>query len=104
LTPSQLSKRFLEEQGYVVWKTEHWNAFAHIRQDLFGFADFIACQVGKAKLLIQTTTLSNVSARIKKILSNPIAAVWIDGGRDQIVVHGWFKKGRKWEVKEVFLS
>jgi len=39
---TQRTLRYLREQGIVVAITEHWNAFAHYRQDLFGFIDLIA--------------------------------------------------------------
>lgn len=83
----------------MVAVTERWNPFAKIRQDLFGIIDIVA--IGENKTIgVQTTSYSNMSARVKKIQqseSYPLlkAAGW------NIVVHGWKKnKSNRWEVKE----
>jgi hypothetical protein len=39
-SPTQLSLKKLREEGYTVAVVEHWNSFARIRQDLFGFIDY----------------------------------------------------------------
>ena len=64
-SPTQLSIKYLKDQGYTVAIVEHWNAFARIRQDLFGFIDIIALK-GNETLAVQTTTATNMSARVKK--------------------------------------
>ena len=38
----QRSKQWLEEKGWHVAITEHWNSWAHIRQDLYGLHDLTA--------------------------------------------------------------
>ena len=97
-SPTQRSKAFLEGRGYQVEVTERWNPFARIRQDLFGFIDMLAIREGEI-LGVQTTSRSNMSARIRKIAEHEnVAAVRKAGIR--IEVHGWAKdaKGR-WQVR-----
>lgn len=69
---------------------ERWNAFARIRQDLFGIIDIVALDEQQT-LGVQTTSWTNVSARVKKIADSPhlpalLRAGWV------LEVHGW-KKG-----------
>ena len=102
-TPTQRSLALLRRQGYRVAITEHWNSFVKRRQDLLGFIDVLA--VAPSMLAIQTTSGTNVSARVAKILDLPAAREWVEAGH-RIVVHGWAKRGprgaaKKWECREV---
>ena len=92
MTPLQLSKRRLEKDGWHVEKVEHWNGFARVRQDLFGFADLIAIK-GNDCLLVQTTSAPNLKARVNKILGLQTARLWLESPTRRIVVHGWGKRG-----------
>ena len=65
-SPTQLSLKKLRDEGYLVAITERWNAFAKIRQDMFGFIDLLAIKDGEI-LAVQTTSASNMSARANKI-------------------------------------
>ncbi len=102
-TPTQRSLKHMRDQGYLCEVTERWNPFAKIRQDLFNFVDILCIKDGKT-VAVQTTSYSNISARIKKIQgldSYPIikSAGW------EIVVHGWKKdKSGKWMVREVIME
>lgn len=102
-SPTQLSKAHLEAQGYLVAITEKWNQFARIRQDLFGFVDLIGIKDGET-LAVQTTSGSNVSARVKKIADHEnVGAVRAAGWK--IVCHGWSKNAKgRWTLREVDLS
>ena len=40
-SPTQLSLKLMKERGYLCQIVERWNAFAKIRQDLFGFVDVL---------------------------------------------------------------
>lgn len=103
MSPTQRSLKLLREQGYQVDVTEHWNAFARIRQDLFGFIDLLALRDGET-LAVQTTSYSNVSARVKKITDHENLSFVRKAGWG-ISVHGWHKsKSGKWEVRIVDLS
>ena len=98
MSPTQRSKKFMEKQGYLCAITERWNPHVNIRQDLFGFIDMIAIK-GDDVLAIQTTSGSNVSARIKKIVSLHTAGVWLESVHRRIVVHGWSKQGPRGKRK-----
>lgn len=102
-TPTQRSLRLLRAQGYRVAITEHWNSFVKRRQDLFGFIDLLA--IDAPMMAIQTTSGTNVSARVAKILESDAAREWIEAGH-RIIVHGWAKRGhrgavKRWECREV---
>jgi len=54
-------------------------------------------------LIVQTTTYSNMSARIRKITDSEHIALVRKCGI-MVHVHGWRKVGRKWEVEVEDLS
>lgn len=101
MSPTQLSKRELEKEGYLVEITERWNSFARKRKDLFDFIDLLAIRKGEV-VGVQTTSLSNINARIKKIQEHPNYRPVIDSGI-KIVVHGSYKEKNRWKLKEVWL-
>lgn len=101
-SPTQRSLALLRERGYVAEVVERWNPFARVRHDLFGFADIIAIKPGD-RLLVQTTSGSNVAARIAKIGDNELAQVAREAGFG-IHVHGWRKLKSGWACREVDLS
>lgn len=89
MTPTQRSLAALKEQGYFPVVVERWNAFAKIRQDLWGWCDILAIKKGEV-LAVQVTSTSNVSARIKKIQDSETVGIVRDAGI-RIEVHGWAK-------------
>lgn len=96
-TPTQLTLRHLRDNGWTAEVVEHWNSFAGIRQDLFGIIDVIALN-GLETLGVQTTTASNVPARIRKIADSPNIAAIREAGWT-IRVHGWAKINNRWVLK-----
>lgn len=111
-SPTQRSLLLLKKEGYIPAVTEHFNPFAHIRQDLYGFIDIIGIKPkGRMGVLaVQTTSKANWNARIMKIMGMEVAHQWLQAG-NAIEVHGWYKKGKKgefqtWEVirKEITLQ
>lgn len=97
-SPTQLSLKKLREEGYVVAIVEHYNYFAKIRQDLFGFIDILALK-GKETLAVQTTTATNMSARVKKIGDHENVGPVREAGWT-IHVHGWHQDDKKkWHCK-----
>ncbi len=94
----------LRAEWPLVEKVEHWVSFGGkggIRKDLFGFADFVAVRDGFV-LLVQATSWSNVSARVKKIRELPAHSVWLWSRHRFIEVWGWRKsKSGRWEKKVV---
>jgi hypothetical protein len=107
MSPTQRSLALLRKRGYFVAITERWNPWSKTRVDLFGFIDLLAIR-GNETLAVQTTSGSNVSARIEKIRGLPISAKWLSDTRS-IVVHGWRKVGARgkrklWECREVAVT
>ena len=101
-SPTQRSLKYLRESGYTVAIVEYFNYFTKRRHDLFQFADLLAIRENEV-LLVQVTSGSNVSARIKKITENEhIAAVRKAGMR--VEVHGWRKLKAGWQARVVDLS
>lgn len=102
-SPTTRSKAHLEKLGYRVAITERWNPHARIRQDLFGIIDLIGIREGET-VGVQTTSGSNVSARVRKIADSEAtpdirAAGW------RILVHGWTKgKNGRYTLREVDVS
>jgi hypothetical protein len=101
-SPTQRSLKYLRDDGWTVAIVEHWNSFVRKRYDLFGIIDLLCVKDG-VTMGVQTTSYSNVSARVKKIAdSEHIAALreaeWI------IHVHGWHKVGHRWQVRVVDVS
>lgn len=98
-SPTQNSKKLLKSEGWECEVTERWNPFAKIRQDLFNFCD-ILCLRGKTIMAVQTTSLGHTSARIKKIMEEPLAQKFMDAG-GLIRVHGWAKMGPRGKRKKI---
>lgn len=99
ISPTMRSLKYWKGQSNYVAKTEHWNAFAKVRQDLFGFADLVVLRKERHGILaIQTTSAKNINARETKIRSLPAAKQWLECG-NQIIVEGWSKKGPRGKKK-----
>lgn len=115
MSPTQRSIAWLKAQGWQVARTEHWNSFAKIRQDVWGFADALGCHAQKIYgqpiggepvfmqdendiALFQFTTTPNMSAREAKIRASKEAAYWLRCG-GKIYVYGWAKRGARGKRK-----
>jgi hypothetical protein len=108
-TTTQRSLAHLRADGYIAAVVEHWNQFAGIRQDLFGFADIIAFHpVRPGTLLVQTTVTGSINARIKKIQALETAKNWIHRPDRLLVVHGWSKRKienrLRWALTQVWFD
>jgi hypothetical protein len=91
MTPTQRSLEYLREQGYLCAIVEHWNPFAKVRKDLWGWCDILA--IRENEVLAVQVTASGVADRINKIMaSDTVDAVRKAGIR--IEVHG-FRKNSK---------
>jgi carbonic anhydrase len=98
-SPTQRSLQRLRQMGYRASVVEHWNPHAKCRQDLFGFVDILAVHQNET-LAVQTTSSDNVAARVRKIRdSAALEAVLQAGWRVQ--VHGWRKRGTRWECRVI---
>lgn len=94
MTPMAMSLDYLRKMGYYAEPVEHRPYIPDgqgrqkfpITKDLFGFADIIALKTHV--LLVQTTSRSNTSARMKKIQASE-AFEWCKRAGMLIHVHGW---------------
>lgn len=86
-SPTQRSLALMRKRGYACFIVEYWHAFAKQRRDLFGFVDLLC--LGENEIIgVQTTSMSNVSARVNKIAEHEnVAAVRKSGIR--LLIHGW---------------
>lgn len=100
-SPTQRTLAEMRKRGYICAVVEHWNQFAHIRQDLFGFID-VLCVRGEDIVGVQATTGDNVAARVTKITEHenwPLVCAAI-----RVVVQGWRKNAAgQWVLREVEL-
>lgn len=98
MTPTARGVAKLKANGYRVAVVEKWDPHARIRQDLFGIIDLLAIRNGET-LAVQTTSSSNVAARMTKIADSEAtpdirAAGW------RFEVHGWRKgKNGRWQCR-----
>lgn len=97
-SPTTRSLKKLRKEGYTCAIVEHWNQFAKIRQDLYGFIDIIAIRENEI-LGVQTTSGANTAARKAKILAHKNYPIVIGSGI-RVVVHGWRKLKAGWACKE----
>lgn len=103
-SPTQRSKKLMEDDGYLVAIVERWNPYARIRQDLFGLFDLLGVGGPLGTLAVQTTSASNIAARVRKI-SDDDGMVFCRRANWAIHVHGWRKnKAGRWECRTVDLS
>lgn len=106
-SPTRRTLELLRKDGWkLVEVVEHWNSWASVRKDLFGFIDVIAISNDQT-LGVQVTSAANVSARIKKMLHDPEirprVVTWCQGNRT-LEVHGWGKRKNRWECRKVIIA
>jgi hypothetical protein len=103
MTPTQRSLKHLRDNGYRAEVVERFNSFTKRRHDLFGIADIVAIRENEV-LLVQTTSGSNVAARVTKIAESEATPDIRKAGMG-IIVHGWRKSARnRWVLREVDCS
>jgi hypothetical protein len=104
MTPAARSLQLLRREGYLAAVVERWLAPARRRVDLFGFADLLAFHArDRMFLLVQTTTLTNMAARLTKARARPELGAWLQAG-GRFEVHGWYKRGGKWAAKRIAVN
>lgn len=100
-SPTVRSMKLLRDTGHIVGIVERWLPRFNRPSDLFGFADLLAVhRVEPGVLLVQCTTLANVSSRLRKAKSKPELAVWLRGGQC-FEVWGWYQRHGRWRVKRI---
>ena len=105
ISPTQRTLNRLRDSGDypLVSIVERWNAFAKIRQDLFGIIDLLAVDSKGNTVGIQVTSYSNISARVKK-MEDSDAIPHLRNANWVLLVQGWHKKNNKWVCREVDIS
>ena len=104
MTPTQRSLKHLREQGCTVDVVERWLPFAKVRKDLFGCLDILAIAPDGTTVGVQTTSGSNVSARVAKITAHENLPVMRRAGW-RLLIHGWRRNSAgKWVLREVDVS
>ena len=102
-SPTQRSLALLRAEGWVVDVVERYNSFTRRRHDLFNIADLFAVRHGEV-MLVQTTSGSNVAARVKKIADAEHLPM-LRRANVRVVVHGWRKAANgRWAVRVVDCS
>lgn len=99
---NQRTKDLLHERGFLVVRTETYNAFAQRKNDLMGFADQLAIKAGEPAVCVQITGVSNMSSRRNKIRDSKLAQTWLQTG-NKILLIGWQKIGPRWQAREEWL-
>lgn len=90
-SPTQRTLHLLRKEGYTAQVVEKFVAWANRRIDLFGFIDVVGIHPDKQGILgVQTTSGSNLSARIKKSQALAAYHIWLRAG-NTIEFHGWRK-------------
>lgn len=103
-SPTQRSLKVLRDEGYHVEIVEHWSPWAKRRNDMFGFVDLLAVHKETGDVLaVQTTSGSNMSARVKKITEHENLPIVRKAGWT-IHVHGWSRLKNGWTLRVEDLS
>ena len=105
-SPTQRSLKLLRDEGYVADIVER-RLTRKILKDFLGCIDIIGIRP-TGVIAVQTTSLSNLASRVKKVENNPNLWLMLRNGWD-VEVHGWAKKGAKgkrklWECKRVVIN
>ena len=98
MSPTQRTLALLRKTWPLVAITEHWCPFSRRRKDLFGFVDCLAIRHDDM-LAVQTTSGTNVSARLEKIQMSPNTVYWLSNPACRLVIHGWALRGPRGKRK-----
>ena len=97
-SPTQRCIQVLKDRGWTYQVTEVWNAFAHIRQDLFGCIDILTCHPDVGIIGIQACVGGSHAARRDKALIEPRLFDFIQSG-GHFEVWSWSERGERDEQK-----
>jgi hypothetical protein len=65
-SPTQLTLKWLRDEGYLAEVVEKWLPGANIRKDLWGWCDIVAIREGET-VAVQCTSWDNISSSVQKI-------------------------------------
>lgn len=100
-SPTQRSKKLMEDDGYIVGIVEKFNFHAKVRQDLYGIFDLLG--IGKGTLAVQTTTADHMAERRTKMRNSTALQVALDAGW-KVELHGWHKVKNRWQCKREVIT
>ena len=100
LTPDQLTRKYWGDKGYLPVRVEKWVLYPQPRRsDFLGTFDYL-CLGTNEIIAVQTTTLTNFSARKRKMLGSKALGIWFKTGQKSIL-QVWGKKSGRWYDKTV---
>jgi len=101
-SPTARSLKVMRERGYYCEVVERFNSFTKTRKDFAGIIDILC--LGDGEIIgVQATSDDNVSHRVTKIAEAEHTAAVRKAGIG-ILIHGWRKKGARWQLREVDVS
>jgi len=104
VSPTARSLRLLRQWGYVADVCERFIAAIQRRRDFLRIGDIIGAHKVHGFLMVQATSASNVSARLKKARGVIAMRTWLAAG-GKFEVHGWAKnKSGRWAVRRVAIT
>jgi len=89
-SPTQKSLEWCRRLGYTAEVVEKTIPRTYIKKDLFGFIDIVAIKEGET-LGVQATSMSNMAARVTKIMDSDLYHTVKDAGW-KIEVHAWERR------------
>jgi hypothetical protein len=103
-TPAARTLAYYRQAGYFCDTWEHWNYFAGIRRDGFGWIDLVVLDPISVRIIgVQATSGNNHAARRAKVLASLGAAWWVaSGGVARVVSWSRRRDGRhvRWMIRE----
>jgi hypothetical protein len=104
MSPTARTLAEMRARGYeLVDVVERWLPFALERKDLFGVGDVLATGT-PGTAIVQCTSGSNVSARVRKIAESAALPILQRAGI-KVLVQGWRKNSKgRYVLREVDLS
>lgn len=107
-SPTQRSLAELRKRGWLAQVVEKWIPQVKRRIDLFGIGDILALDGLPGSLMIQASSASGHSARVKKALAEPKLLQWLQAG-NRFAVWTWGKKGaagkrKLWTLREEYIE
>ncbi|SRR6266581_4195798 len=104
MSPTARSLLHLRKRGCLAATVERWNAYAKVRQDLWGFADILAIEPGRRGcLFVQACATGDQAKRLAKLKAEPRVSRCLKAG-NRVAVWGWSKRGQRDKRKLWLLS
>ena len=96
-SPTSRTIEVLKRSGYHPEIVERWNPWSKTRRDMYGVIDVLAVRRGET-LAVQTTTMSNRSKQINKMLAAP-GTIWMLDAGWKVEVWAWVLRKGRWALR-----